>query len=102
MTDIDLETLLLAIRFGHCSAVHAATLREAGGAWALDAVRENERLRAIEEAAKTWMGWGGHCPTCAFVFHREGNPLLNIELLLDYCDCGWYAASAALAAKRTP
>jgi hypothetical protein len=60
--DLDSETLLLAIRFGHCSAVHAATLREAGGAWALYAVWENEalraevkRLRAIEAAAAKLM-----------------------------------------------
>jgi hypothetical protein len=62
--------------------------------------RELDRLRAIEAAAKTWMEWGGHCPTCAFVRHREGNPLLSIELLWDYCDCGWHAARAALAAKE--
>ena len=61
---------------------------------------ENHRLRAIEAAAKTWMEWGGHCPTCAFVRHREGNPLLSLEMLWDYCDCGWHAASAALAAKE--
>jgi hypothetical protein len=62
-------------------------------------IAEIRRLRAIEAAAKTWMEWGGHCPTCAFVRHREGNPLLSTELLWDYCDCGWHAASAALAAK---
>jgi hypothetical protein len=62
VSNIDNETLLLAIRFGHCSAVHAATLREAGGAWAVEAVRENEalraeikRLRAIEAAARDAM-----------------------------------------------
>jgi hypothetical protein len=60
---------------------------------------EVDRLRAIEAAAKTWSEWGGHCPLCAFVRHREGNPLLSIELLWDYCDCGWHAAQAALAAK---
>jgi hypothetical protein len=59
VSSIDNETLLLAIRFGHCSAVHAATLREAGGTWALDALRANEmqraeveRLRAIKAAAR--------------------------------------------------
>jgi hypothetical protein len=67
----------------------------------LTALEEIQRLRAIEAAAKTWMEWGGHCPTCAFVRHREGNPLLSTELLWDYCDCGWHAARAALAAKET-
>jgi hypothetical protein len=63
---------------------------------------ELDRLRAIEAAAKTWMEWGGHCPTCAFVRHREGNPQLSLEMLWDYCDCGWHAARAALAARETP
>ena len=63
-------------------------------------IAEIKRLRAIEAAAKTWMEWGGHCPTCAFVRHREGNPQLSLEMLWNYCDCGWHAASAALAAKE--
>ena len=68
----------------------------------LAARAELRRMRAIEAAAKTWMEWGGHCPTCAFVRHREGNPQLSLEMLWDYCDCGWHAAKAALAAKETP
>jgi hypothetical protein len=66
----------------------------------LAARAELRRMRAIEAAAKTWMEWGGHCPTCAFVRHREGNPQLSLEMLWDYCDCGWHAAKAALAAKE--
>ena len=61
---------------------------------------EVRRLRRIEEAAKVWMEWGGHCPTCAFIRHRNDNPLLSIDLLWDYCDCGWNAARAALAAQE--
>jgi hypothetical protein len=95
--DLDSETLLLAIRFGHCSAVHAATLREAGGAWALYAVWENEalraevkRLRAIEAAARDAMRqidralWDTGC------LHDLRNNARICEL------------RAALAAKETP
>jgi len=92
MTDIDLQ---LALRFGHCSAVHAATLREAGGGWALDAVRENERLiaeirllRAIEEAARNLEDE-----------HAEFDGLwVSVPILAKH----WNELRAALAAKETP
>lgn len=102
----DSETLMLAIRFGHRVAVHAATLREAGGNWALDALWENEalraevqRLRAIEAAARRLMvpytrrrcsqrnQWVCFLPSGQRV-------LLTIDSVA--------ALQAALAAKETP
>jgi hypothetical protein len=98
MTDIDLETLLLAIRFGHCSAVHAATLREAGGTWALDALRANEmllgeikRLRAIEAAARE----------VAANVEDDSDSLLGCVVVQPSRE-EWSAFKAALAAKDTP
>jgi hypothetical protein len=95
VTDIDLETLLRAIRFGHCSAVHAATLREAGGTWALDALRANEmlfaevdRLRAIEVAAMD----------IAQVTEERDDPWVCVPITARQ----WDALKAALAAKETP
>ncbi len=90
MSSIDNETLLLAIRFGHCSAVHAATLREAGGTWALDALRANEmqraevdRLRAIEVAAREYV-----LETTRGTFESAGK--------------AFFVLGRALAAKDTP
>ena len=40
-----IEGLLLAIRFGGSSAVHAQTLRLVGGGWALDAQRDIDGVR---------------------------------------------------------
>ncbi len=39
------EGMSLAIRFGGCSAVHAETLRQLGGGWAVDVQREIDGLR---------------------------------------------------------
>ncbi len=95
MSNIDNETLLLAIRFGHCSAVHAATLREAGGAWAVEAVRENEalraeikRLRAIEAAARE----------VAANVEDDSDSLLGCVVVQPSRE-EWSAFKAALAAK---
>jgi hypothetical protein len=45
----EVERLRLAIRFGGCSAVHAASLSEAGGEWAVKAVQDVDGLRAEVE-----------------------------------------------------
>jgi hypothetical protein len=64
-------------------------------------ITEIRRLRAIEAAAKIWMEWGGHCPTCLFTRLIQSDPFMRIDPV-DYCDCGWSAAYTALAEKEQP
>ena len=45
----EVDRLRLAIFFGGCSAVHAASLSEAGGEWAVKAVQDLDGLRAEVE-----------------------------------------------------
>lgn len=45
----EVARLRLAIRYGACSSIHAAELREAGGAWAVDAIAERDGLQAAND-----------------------------------------------------
>jgi len=55
---LKIEAMDLAIRFGGCSSVHAATLRQLGGGWAVDAQQAIDgvrlKLARLAQAAKNY------------------------------------------------
>ena len=73
---------------------------ESERAWCELARARGAKLAALVTACSTWREWGGHCDTCEFVRQRAANPILDTSLFADYCDCGWHATKAAIAAAK--